>query len=346
MTTTGHTRIITGSAAHLAGVRHLASSMYGAGAHQGKETFHAWCYGHDPHCPPHVEGPVVAVTDDGRVTGMMDKLYMAWNVEGTIMRFPSTCNLAIVPESRKGGLGVRLVLAYMRGEEHVLVSGANAQSAPLYRSLKYQELTGAFWGWRLLAPVRAAWRYGMHRALGREVAMVGDALSGEVGGHPYTSAPDAATLDALALLLNDRPHAVRPHWTAAGLHWRCFHPQGPRHVLVHAPGAQGAMEGALVMAIGRRHGLRTARFIAYNAPGPGRLADLFAAGIAWCRRHDVDVVGVFTLEPHEADLLRRTGFRPRRHPPATFFHHRDRARRFDDVLVQGISWDMGLEGMA
>ncbi len=342
------TRIVSGAGVDLNAIIGFATRIYGPHAYQAQEAFYRWCYDENPDCPDGMGSAVIAIAEDGRVVGMMDKLILTWHMHGALVKIPATGNLALEPGFRKGGLGLRLILRYMKDEQHVLLNGANAMSAPLFRGLKYQELEGGSWCWKALAPVRAGVRHIRYRIAGRASSQVSPIAPGRLGDLQVTEQPDDDLVHSVADFLNDAPRSVRPHWTTATLRWRCFHPIGPRHVLLHALGPGGTPDTAMILSIGTQQGVRIARPVLYRCAGALTFADLLRLVMEWLPSQGVDVLATFTCDHQEGLDMRAAGMRQRGRPPGTFFFHRHRqdAAHFQDVLLQGGSSDMGLEGMA
>jgi len=345
---TTRSNIVAGSAVPLEAILTFARHTYGPSSHQAKEAFYRWCYTENPNCTDGLGAACVATTENGRVVGMMDKLYMEWNVHGTLMRIPSTGNFAIDPDHRKGGLGLRLIMHYMRGEAHVLVNGANANSAPLFRGLKYQELEGTYWGLVIHSRFRAAWRHLLNRIAGATPGALKISERSAFDGHTLTGTPDADLLKQLADLLNAPRAGVKLRWTPETVRWRFFHPSGPRHLLLYRADGTGTLRSAMLLSTGARRGLRISRAIAYHSTSTTDLEPLWRAAIAATRSLGIDVLAGFTHVPEEARMMTDLGLRKSAAPPATFFFHKRRgdAENFQDFLVQGAASDLGLEAIA
>lgn len=337
--------IVSGSTVPLDAVLAFTARTYGPDAHQASADLYRWYYDANPHRTAG-EHAVVAVAGNGEVVGLANRLFMRWNVHGPIVTIPGISDLVTDPAHRQGGLGLRLAMRAVQGLEHAFVNGSNPNSSPLFRGLKYQELTGAYWGRALLAPLRAGWRYGLHRVSGVRPGRPPSFRTKIPAGYNATTTPDDDLLDLLATFLNNAPANVKLHWTTEGLRWRFFHPLGPRHVLLFSTGGAGALTAAMLLSMGTRLGLLTARPIAYRCDD-GAFPGLLGAALTLCRANGIDVLSAFTFDAAEVRAMEASGLRRQQQAPATFFYHKRRveAALFSDALVQGAASDLGLEGM-
>ncbi|MCB0808002.1 MAG: hypothetical protein KDB96_01880 [Flavobacteriales bacterium] len=334
--------LTTGTKAGVDRILSFTRLTYGADAHQAHEGTLEWMYEACPLVPEGLDALIAAQDEEGHVVGLVNRLYLNWSLEGSIVTMPSIGDLAVSPTHRAGGLGLRLAMAAVRGADHAFVNGSNPNSSPLFRGLRYQELVGAAWYRTILRPVRAGVRLGMHRLGLRPGARIPS--PGTVDGYQCTGSPGGSELDALAALLNDHSAPVKPWWDRSLLTWRFFHPKGPRHVLVHDPGCQAA----LLLSFGVRRGLRMARPIAYRAQDEDGTRALLQAGMKVSRNMGADVLLAFTFDPAEKRILEDLGARRAPSVPGTFFHHRDRrgnVAMFEQAWVQGAASDLGLEAV-
>jgi hypothetical protein len=339
----GKLTLTTGASVGADAVAAFARRVHGPAAHQALPRYYTWLYAENPHCANGLEELIVAVDERQRVKGFVNRLFMPWDVTGQTQVIPAIGDLVLDEAARAGGAGLRLILAATRGVEHAFVNGSNPRSSPLFRSLKYQELTGATWYRHLLRPVHAAWGHMRYRAVGH----AGEWLRAEALTAPapwaVTAAPRQPQLRALADLLNAHPAPVKPRWDADSVHWRFFHPEGPRHVLLH----NARFDAALVLSIGRRLGATVCRPIAYRTEQAGDMPALLQASVQLARKAGADAYLAFTTEPGEKDTYAELGFKPMASPPGTFFHHRKRAGNefFDEAWVQGAASDLGFEAI-
>lgn len=326
----------------------FAARMFGPKAHQASAGFYHWCYEANPNCKDGRGGAVIARTDSGRVVGMVNRLFLTWDVNGTLVRIPAIGDLALDPDSRKGGLGLRLVLQATRDVEHAFVNGSNPNSSPLFRGLKYQEITDVFWGRRVIHPLRMFRRLAMHRMFGTTAGPHTLFRSSGRNGFHANADPDDDLLQALCDHLNDAPGKAKLHWTAETLRWRFFHPMGPRHVLFHRPGDKGALQDAVLLSAGLRHGIQVCRPIAYRCTGVDAFREMLRVVIDECRAHGIDLLAAFTIDKNEARLLQAVGSRRQDPGPATFFYHKRKmdAEMFRGAAIQGAASDLGLESIA
>lgn len=335
-----------GSAVPLDAILEFTRRTYGPASHQATERFHRWCYQRNPNRSEELGGAIVAVREDGRVVATVNRLLMAWNVEGVIMPIPAIGDLAVDEEERKGGLGLRMVMRSVQGAQHAFVNGSNPNSSPLFRGLKYQELTGAFWGRLVLAPVRAAARHGLYRAFGRSPGDHTLLTPRTPDGFTATADPTDELLLRLAAFLNAAPATIKPHWDVPSLRWRFFDAEGPRHLLLFAGDTTGTITAAMLLSAGPRHGIHLCRPIAWRCADAASFSDLLRTAIRLARSSGMDAMAAFSFDPVEAQVMERSGLKRTATAPATFFHHkrRDDAQRFSSPLIQGAVSDMGLEG--
>lgn len=343
METGGKVRIVPATEVGPQAIVRFARAVYGPHAHQAREAYHTWLYEANPACPEGLGHMVVAVDEQGEVVGFVDRMVQTWNVAGRHAAIPAICDLALSPSHRKGGTGLRLILAGTRGVDHAFVNGSNPNSSPLFRSLKYQELHGAVWSRKMLAPLRGVAGHAAFRLLGHPRTPPDLRKARTSAPWHCTQAPDAALCGALVQRLNAHPAAVKLHWTPASFAWRFFHPLGPRHVLVHDAG----QENFMLLSVGVHKGVAIARPVAYRHASPADLDHLLRATIEAARSVGCDMLLAFTLVKEEAERMRAAGFRDRRPAPGTFFHHRRRsdADLFAGAWVQGCASDLGLEAI-
>ncbi|MGB3868027.1 MAG: hypothetical protein WBG34_10495 [Flavobacteriales bacterium] len=340
-------KIVRGNDVPLASVLDFCRVVYGAHSHQANPEYYQWAYTENPNCPEGLDSLVIACDDEDRVVGTMNRLLMEWDVKGERMVIPALGDFAVDPAHRKGGLGLRMALTSTKGVEHAFVNGSNPSSSPLFRALKYQELTGGRWFRKVLNPLRASGRYLWYRLGGS--ARPSDPLFVQpaIAGYHISDSPNEHLLAGLAALLNRAPAQVKLHWTVDTLRWRFFHPKGPRHIVLFSSQRDGSPSNALFISAGHRKGLRACRLIAHQCSDSTSFAQLLKVAITLLRRSGVDVLLAFTFSAKEAGSLSAAGMREQQDPPATFFHHRRQANMMeaDEVLVQGAASDLGMEAM-
>lgn len=344
---TSKVKIIRGNDAPLAAVLEFCRTVYGPHAHQAMPAYYQWAYDENPNCPEGRESLVIACDEEGRVVGTMNRLLMEWDVKGERMVIPALGDFAVETEHRKGGLGLRMALSSTKGLEHAFVNGSNPHSSPLFRALKYQELQGGRWFRKVLNPVRASTRYLWHRLGGATQPSNLLLAQQAIEGYHVSDSPDQRLLAGLATLLNSAPAAVKLHWTAESVHWRFFHPIGPRHIVFYTADNGGTPTGALFISVGERKGLTVCRLIAHQCSDSAAFAPLLRVAMDLIRRSGTDVFMAFSFNANEANDLMAAGMREQENPPATFFHHRRQANSMDpdEVLVQGAASDLGMEAM-
>jgi hypothetical protein len=335
--------IVPGTEAGLDAITAFARATYGPHAHQALPAYYRWLYTENPGCERGLDHMLVAVEEGGAVVGFVNRMWLRWTVHGEAMAIPSIGDLALGEAQRKGGLGLRLVLAATRDVDHAFVNGSNPNSSPLFRGLKYQEVTGCVWVRALLRPVSAGLHHGLYRVLGRSRGLP-DPVRWEVPA-PYraTKAPDAGTMERMCALFNAHPAAVKPLWELDGFAWRFFHPRGPQHVLVH----DETVHAAMLVSMGLHRGVVVARPIAWRCTDKDRFKPLLGAALALARSAGAEVFAGFTSEPQEAAAMEALGLRRTAEVPGTFFHHRRKAEadRFTDLLVQGAASDLGFDAL-
>jgi len=341
--TGGKVSIVPGSSVDPEAIVAFGKAIYGPHAHQAKHAYYRWLYTENPGCPEGLGHMLVAVEEGGKVVGFVNRMVQTWTVNGRLCRIPAIGDLALADTHRRGGPGLRLVLASTRNADHAFVNGSNPNSSPLFRSLKYQELEGAAWCRSILSPVRAGLGHAGHRLFGRTRAMPDLSRARVPAPWKCLHAPDERLRARLAELLNDHPAAVRPHWTTESLTWRFFHPLGPRHLLVH----DADMRSFVLLSAGVHRGVTVCRPIAYRHASPNDFLPLLKAAIAASRSVGADLFLAFTMDRAEAEVMRANGLQDRATTPGTFFFHRrrDEAAAFARAWVQGSASDLGLEAI-
>lgn len=324
-----------------------ARHMHGEGAHQASPRYRRWLYDRAPHVPEGITAMRIALDEQQRVVGIADRLFLPWMVHGTVERIPALIDLSVREDQRSGGAGVRLILSASSDVPHLFVNGSNANSAPVFRGLRYQELSGGFWGRRVLSPLSTAWNLARHRITASPKAVFDLRRMLPHLDQEATIAPTAAILEELAALAAADHVAVRPHWTAETLLWRFFHPEGPQHVLI-VQRTNGDLRQALMATVGLHQGLHVLRPVLHMGDTTLLRTHSAPALLRAAMRAGVHVMAVFAWDPAEADVWRTLGCRPRTDTPGTFFQHKRRsdAERFAQVRVPAAASDLGFDAIA
>ncbi len=339
--------IVPATEALLPAIREFAQREYGPNSHQASGSFHQWLYQENPNCPNGLASMVVAVDDAQQVVGFINRVFMTWEVQGEKHSIPAIVDFAVDPDHRQGGLGLRLVLRCTSDIAHAFINGSNPNSAPLFRSLKYQELDGGHWFRKILSPIRAPFRYGLHRI--NKGMPSPHALLDQQGVAPYatSSDPDHALLQQLAALLNGADADVKLFWTVETLRWRFFHPLGPKHLLVHTSHSDGSLSNAMLISAGPVRGLNVGRLIAHRTKSIAEFAQMLTTVLSLARRAGLDAFLTATGDAQEASVFRDAGATELDTTRGTFFFHkrRDDHELFRHVLVQGAASDLGFESV-
>lgn len=330
-------------------VRTHAALMHGAQAHQASARYRHWLYSCAPHVPEGIAAMRVALDEQQRVIGIADRMFLPWMVHGTVERIPALIDLSVREEHRSGGAGVRLILSASNDVSHLYVNGSNANSAPVFRGLRYQELTGAFWGRMVLSPLGTAWK------LARQRITASPSAAFDMGRMlPYleleattTTTPTPVMLNELAALAASDPVPLRPHWTADILHWRFFHPEGPPHILLTDRSPSGALQQALIATVGYQRGLYVLRPLLHLGDLALLRTHTAPALLRSATRAGVQVMAVFAWDHSEAQVWRSLGCKERNDTPGTFFQHKRRSdyERFTHVSVPAAASDLGFDAI-
>lgn len=339
--------ITTGSKVPLEEVIRFGQLMYGPGAYQGNERFYRWAYEENPNCPSGMDGLLLARTQDGRLAGMMNRLFIEWDVRGGRSMIPALGDFSVAPEYRNGGLGLRLALAATSGLEHAFVNGSNPNSSPLFRALKYEEIKGGMWFRKMIRPVHAMATWAWGRTVGTHPKPY--QLDQQHAGSTIriSTDPDDELLSRLADLLNTGTATARCHWTMASLRWRFFHPFGPRHAALFTVDWQGRPDNLIMISLSVRKGLKVCRAIAHSCRSGEQFAEMMKDTIDLLRRSGIHVFMAFTFEKEEAKAYRAMGMTELRKDPGTFLYQRRKAGRIppQDILVQGAASDLGMDAL-
>jgi hypothetical protein len=341
------TSLLSGTDVPMERILAFAGRVYGRNAHQAMASFYQWEYTENPNCPNGLGSMIVAVDGSQQVVGFINRVYLTWDVRGEQVTIPALVDFAVDDAHRQGGVGLRLILKSTSDLGHAFINGSNPNSAPVFRSLKYQELEGGQWFRKILSPLRGGLRYALHKIGGGVPASPLRFAQWASSTAHLSAAPDDALLRQLANLLNDGPAQVKPFWTVETLRWRFFHPLGPRHLLIHRSFSDGTMSAALLISCGPVRGLNACRVIAHGCTDPQQFRDLLSEALRMAEGSGVDVFFAFTFERSEADVLAAMGFAEQPRTPNAFFFHKRRkdAELFRSVLVQGAASDLGFEAV-
>lgn len=341
------TSLVSGTDVPMERILAFASRVYGRNAHQAMASFYQWEYAENPNCPNGLGSMIVALDGSQQVVGFINRVYLTWDVRGEQVTIPALVDFAVDDAHRQGGVGLRLILKSTSDLGHAFINGSNPNSAPVFRSLKYQELEGGQWFRKVLSPLRGGLRYALHKIGGGLPTSPLPFAQWSTSSVRVSAAPDVALLRQLAELLNNGPAEVKPFWTVETLRWRFFHALGPRHLLLHRSSPDGTMSAALLMSCGPVRGLNACRVIAHGCTDPQQFRDLLSEALSMAEGSGVDVFFAFTFERSEADVLAAMGFAEQPRTPSAFFFHKRRkdAELFRSVLVQGAASDLGFEAV-
>jgi len=323
-----------------------ARAMHGAGAHQASSRYRHWLYTCAPHVPEGIAAMRVALDEHQQVVGIADRLFLPWMVHGTVERIPALIDLSVRADHRSGGAGVRIILSASGDTPHLFVNGSNPNSAPVFRGLRYQEVTSCFWGRQVLAPFAMALQVARLKLFGAATTAFDLQRLVQRLDHGATTGPTDAVLEELAALAATDTAAVRPHWTAETLRWRFFHPEGPQHVLI-VQRTSGTLRQALIATVGLHHGLHVLRPVLHLGDATLLRTHSAPALVRAAGQAGVHVMAVFAHDAEEAAVWRTLGCRPRKDTPGTFFHHKRRsdAEHFTDLRIPAAASDLGFDAI-
>ena len=326
----------------------FARASFGPGAYQARPGYVDWLYRDHPRARGIERDFLIARTGEGEVVGCIHKMPLPWLVGGEERVIPAAHNL-MVAEEHRSGLGLGLIMACFKGEDHVLVPGATAEAAAIYDRLGCQPVGGSTYR-RVLRPARATVGLVRAKVLGkgwgpRRFQPPVEGGEWREGAGLVTADPEPALADALARGLNRSAQGtVAPYWDGELVRWRFFHAAGPRHVLIRLDD-DDPLSNFLVVSLGPRRGLNVGRVIAGSADSAGRFRDLMAAARNVLIRAGSDVLLIFVADGRLDGLLRGAGWRPRPDPPPAFFHHRRGLGPFSDWSVSCGATDYGFEAL-
>lgn len=349
-TATSKVTVVSGSPAYQASCLNFARREYGKNSYQALASFYKWQYELNPNCPNGLSAMLLAVDESNNVVGFVNRTFMEWSVKGERMIIPAIVDLSVKSTHRNGGVGLRLILKATSECAHAFINGSNANSAPLFRSMKYQQLEDARWFRKILSPVRGALRFGRHKLTGslpeqhrmfaQRQATVDDRF------RTYTE-PDAGILNKLTEFLNGAEQEIRPHWTMESVRWRFFDPLGPRHLLLIEDDVNGSAKNAMLISAGPTRGLNICRLVAHRTQNVLDFKNMLAYALRLARSSGVDAFIAFSFDATEADAIAAVGFSKLKQAPGTFFYHKRKkdAEIFQNVLIQGAVSDFGFEAV-
>lgn len=342
MAIAGSLRVVEGSEELLPSVLDFAGRTYPRGGHQRRPDYYHWLYARAPNG---LASMLLVLDEQQRVVGALHRLFLEWSIQGEVVLVPTLIDLALDPEHRHSGVGIRLIMRGTRDAPHAFINGSNPNSAPVFRGLRYQELHGGHWSRLALRPLGALWRSLVFRLMGTSARPIRPARLRGQGDIHCTSEPSNALLAEVARNANAVLAAIRPHWTVDSIRWRFFHPDGPRHVLFHRKGPDGTLREALVLSLGSARGLNVVRPLLLVASDRGGTYDLIKVAMRSARTAGAHAFVAFSLDPTVIDVLTQLGARTRKDPPATFFHHKRRTDEvhFTNLAVPAGASDLGFD---
>jgi hypothetical protein len=332
---------------HTADYSRFARESWGVDSHQGKPHYLEWLYRENPVTREGEPDFLLAVTPENDLVGAVHMMNLPWELEGVLTRVPAAHNL-YVTEQYRTGTGLYLYLAMMKGQEHVFCPSQMPPLADTLSKLKWQEAEVS-WYRRILSPASAALRLARTRLPGpapRPITPETIAPSARSlgGGIEATATPDEQTIAELSASLQNRlaGFSQKPHWTPEVLRWRFFHPIGPRHLLIQDHAGQ-----YLVLSLGQRHGLNTARIIEGSFVSSEKMSALVRRSERFLASNRIHVLLGYSADEHMQSALKGAGWRPLTGlPQRTFFYHRNKAMRFSAYAFNASAGDFGFEAIA
>lgn len=348
---TSKVTVVSGSAAYQASFLNFARVEYGKNSYQALASFYKWQYELNPNCPNGLTAMLLAVDESSNVVGFVNRTFMEWTVKGERMIIPTIVDLSVESSHRNGGIGLRLILKATSECAHAFTNGSNANSAPLFRSMKYQQLEGARWFRKILSPIRGALRFGRHKLTGglpKPHRMFAPRHITVDDRFRTYSEPNAETLNKLTEFLNGTEKEIQPHWTMESVRWRFFDPLGPRHLLLIEDDVNGSVKNAMLVSAGPTRGLNVCRLVAHRTQNALDFKNMLACALRLARNSGVDAFVAFSFDATEAEAIASVGFSELKQAPNTFFYHKRKkdAEVFQNVLVQGSVSDFGFEAVA
>lgn len=341
------TRLIPFEHGHLKSYQNFAERQFGAGCYQAKADYLQWLYLERPSSMDHRDF-TIAVTDADEVVGCIHKMRLPWSSGGEITDVPAVHNL-VVDERHRHGMGLKLILASVAGEEHALMPGVARNTTELFQKLKYQRVAPR-WYRKVLRPLHGAAIYAARKCLNRDFRRrqleTADRGRPELPGLEVSAMPDAALLERLSESMNAMGCSVwSPHWTADLVRWRFFHPRGPRHLLVYKLG-HGPLDTFAVISLGIRHHLNLGRILALRSRSTAELQRLMAGVERILRWREGHLLQFICGDDAINAMLQGAGWTPMDRQPDTFLYHRNRKEPFAGTSFFGGAGDYGFEAMS
>jgi hypothetical protein len=328
----------------------FANRAWGDGCYQGSRSYLSWLYRVERTPKPRPEDFLIAVSQ-GAVVGCMHKMRLIWKHEGALVEVPALHNW-IVDERFRTGVGIVLLTKAMRSDRHAYISSAAGDLGTVYRKLKCQEVQ-ACWYRKVLRPVAGALRLSLHRLTKLEPktnvrARVARMVRGSsFGPVELVSDPTAADLErmisSLAEAAGSRAH---PHWSAESFRWRFFDPRGPKHLCLRLRGTATESDGFVLVAIGARRGLRTARLVEAQLGSPEHARVLLRSTLRLLKKVGAHVLLGYSAHPTVNARLQEAGWSPLADAQPSFFYHAARELPFAKLAFNGSAADFGFESIS
>lgn len=322
--------------------RVFATRSFGTGSYQANPAYLKWLYEENPLGGG--DRASLAVAENGEVVGCVHKMRLLWQFGDDTAPVVAPHNL-MVSEEHRNGLGFMILRSAVAGESHVLIPGVTEPLAEIYRKMRYHQLQTR-WYRRWLAPAAAAFWFASGRLVdrGARPRYLTNPNGTRAGEFQVTVAPERELLRSTAEALNrDHATAAAPWWTEETVHWRFFHPLGPRHALLYRREGDRITE-LVILSLGPRRGLNVARVVAQAAESMQRLCDLLRAAERFAKQHGAHLLLTFTTDDDTGRAMAQAGWKEYSHPARSYIHHKGRPA-CDSYAVTGAAGDFGFESI-
>lgn len=322
----------------------FSEKAWGKSAYQASSSYFTWMYDNNPSGHKKPEDFLVLKDASDDIIGCIHKLRQPWLVHGEKLDIPATHNFYVLEAYR--GCGAQLQFEAFKAEAGIFVPGCNEKMGSVYRKFKnrYQEIE-ACWYRKPLKPISGFAKYIKNKYLPKAIAQFKLVVPLAYQDVKYSTGPDPLLLEQLLNTYNTytQDFAIKQYYDAVWFNWRFFHPAGPRHILVYRANAQGLTD-FMVVSVGQHCGLRVARIIE-AAFRPESFPLLHQAVLHLLRLNQVDMLAIFSADPHLNASLQNIGYYPIKKHPLTFVYYHNKQHASKSYRINAAAGDFGLDAI-
>jgi len=270
----------------------LAVRMFGKVSYQANMDYLRWLYEQKEFKR---DNCCLLLLVNKKIVGCICIMYLDWSVGPERVKVAIPHNLVVLPEFRKGVLGMLLTYKIISENQWMFIPGVSGKWAMFHeRVLKMTKIPLVCYR-KILRPLRGGIKIICSRILniqvsGARFSRSEDYLCDCCKKIQFTTRPSVEIMQKIADILNySSIGMIAPYWDLNQVYWRFFHPLGPKHMLLHF-GFGDEVNDFMILSLGLRHDLNVGRIIEVVASSIGQLKILLQHAALVLRAHGGDVL--------------------------------------------------------